>query len=34
MPELKTEYGYFVILTVIVTVCVTLFVQFRRRGWL
>ena len=34
MPELKTEYGYFVVLTVIVTVCVTLFLTFRRQGWL
>jgi magnesium transporter len=34
MPELKTEYGYFVVLTLIVTVCATLFWQFRRRGWL
>ena len=34
MPELKTEYGYFVVLAFIVAVCATLFVQFRRRGWL
>jgi magnesium transporter len=34
MPELKTEYGYFVVLAFIVTICATLFVQFRRRGWL
>ncbi len=34
MPELRTEYGYFVVLGVIVLVCVGLYVQFRRRGWL
>jgi magnesium transporter len=34
MPELKTEYGYFIVLTFILTICATLFWQFRRRGWL
>ena len=34
MPELRTEYGYYVVLAVIVLVCVGLYVQFRRRGWL
>lgn len=34
MPELKTEYGYFVVLAVIVTLCVTLYMRFRRTGWL
>jgi magnesium transporter len=34
MPELKTEYGYFVVLIVIVTICSGLFALFRRQGWL
>jgi magnesium transporter len=34
MPELKTEYGYFVVLGVIVLLCVTLFFRFRRAKWL
>jgi magnesium transporter len=34
MPELKTEYGYFVVLAVITIVCTALYVRFRRVGWL
>lgn len=34
MPELRTEYGYFVVLGVIVTLCAGLYVRFRRVGWL
>lgn len=34
MPELHTRYGYFVVLAVIVAVCVSLYVQFRRNDWL
>ena len=34
MPELKTEYGYFVVLGVIAAICVTLFVSFKRARWL
>jgi magnesium transporter len=34
MPELKTQYGYFVVLAVIATVCTLLYVRFRRAGWL
>jgi magnesium transporter len=34
MPELHTHYGYFVVLAVILTACVGLYVQFRRRDWL
>jgi len=34
MPELKTEYGYFVVLAVITTTCVALFVRFKRAKWL
>jgi magnesium transporter len=33
MPELKWTYGYFLVLAFLVTVCGTLFWQFRRRGW-
>ena len=34
MPELKTEYGYFVVLAVITIVCTALYVRFKRVGWL
>lgn len=34
MPELKVEYGYFVVLAGIVGACATLFWRFRRAGWL
>jgi magnesium transporter len=34
MPELKTEYGYFVVMVAIVAICATLFVRFRRAGWI
>ena len=34
MPELKWTYGYYLVIGVIVAICVTLYVQFRRNGWL
>ncbi|RVT41141.1 magnesium and cobalt transport protein CorA [Sphingobium algorifonticola] len=34
MPELKTQYGYFVVLAVITLICTALYVRFRRVGWL
>lgn len=34
MPELKTQYGYFVVLGVIVAICTILYLRFRRLGWL
>jgi magnesium transporter len=34
MPELKTQYGYFVVLAVIVITMVGLFMWFRRTKWL
>jgi magnesium transporter len=34
MPELAWEYGYFLVLAVIVTACVTLHRLFTRNGWL
>ncbi len=34
MPELNWEYGYFVVLGVIITVCVTLFTRFRKNRWI
>lgn len=34
MPELKTEYGYFVVLAVITIVCTALYLRFKRVGWL
>jgi magnesium transporter len=34
MPELKWEYGYYLVLGVTIAVCVTLYWRFRRAGWL
>jgi magnesium transporter len=34
MPELKWAYGYYFVIGVIVAICATLYVQFRRNGWL
>lgn len=34
MPELRMEYGYFVALGVIATLCGVLYVRFKRAGWL
>jgi magnesium transporter len=34
MPELEWKYGYFLIVGVMATVCVTLFIRFKRAGWL
>jgi magnesium transporter len=34
MPELRWRYGYFVILGGIATICVGLWLRFRRIGWL
>jgi magnesium transporter len=34
MPELRWEYGYPMVLLVILTVCVSLYVYFKRAGWL
>ena len=34
MPELHSRWGYPVVLAVIGTVCLTLYVRFRRTGWL
>jgi magnesium transporter len=34
MPELKWQYGYYVVLAVIASVCTVLYLQFKRREWL
>jgi magnesium transporter len=34
MPELKTEYGYYVVLVVILSLCAILYYRFKRTGWL
>ncbi|MGJ0392200.1 MAG: magnesium/cobalt transporter CorA [Methylocystis sp.] len=34
MPELKWAYGYYLVLGVTLTICVTLYWRFRRAGWL
>ncbi|MEF3366704.1 magnesium/cobalt transporter CorA [Methylocystis sp. 9N] len=34
MPELKWEYGYYVVLGVTLTICVALYWRLRRAGWL
>lgn len=34
MPELRWKYGYFVVLAGIATICIGLWLRFRRIGWL
>ena len=34
MPELKTTYGYFIVLAVIAVICTALFIRFKRVKWL
>jgi magnesium transporter len=34
MPELEWRYGYVAVWGVILLVCVTLYVRFKRSGWL
>ncbi len=34
MPELKTTYGYFIVLGVIAVICAALYIQFKRVKWL
>jgi magnesium transporter len=34
MPELRWQYGYFLVLAVMATACVGLYTAFRRSGWL
>ena len=34
MPELKTAYGYFIVLGVIAVVCSVLYFRFKRTGWI
>ena len=34
MPELKTRFGYFVVIGVIATVCTWLFIRFKRARWI
>ncbi len=34
MPELHSSYGYFVVIGLIAMVCSTLYITFRRSGWL
>lgn len=34
MPELKTTYGYFVVIGLIVVMCLILFVRFKKAKWL
>lgn len=34
MPELQWDYGYFVIVGIMAVICLTLYVRFKRAGWL
>lgn len=34
MPETKWEYGYFVVVGVMATICLSLYVRFKKAGWL
>ena len=34
MPELKTQYGYFVVIGIIALLCTVLYLRFKRARWL
>ncbi|MFD2677065.1 magnesium and cobalt transport protein CorA [Camelimonas lactis] len=34
MPELQTEYGYFIVITIILSLCGLLYLRFKRARWL
>ena len=34
MPELKTQYGYFVVVGIIALLCIVLYLRFKRARWL
>lgn len=34
MPELQWKYGYFVVVGIMAVTCTTLFIRFKRSGWL
>jgi len=34
MPELRWQYGYFIVVGLILIACVALYRNFRRKGWL
>ena len=34
MPELEWQYGYFIVVGVMAFICLTLYVRFKRSGWL
>lgn len=34
MPELKTEYGYYIVIIVILVICSALYIRFKKTGWL
>ena len=34
MPELRWKYGYFIVVGSMATICVSLYVRFKRAGWL
>lgn len=34
MPELRWEYGYYVVVGVMATICLSLYIRFKRAGWL
>ncbi|HRK24875.1 MAG TPA: magnesium/cobalt transporter CorA [Beijerinckiaceae bacterium] len=34
MPELESQYGYYIVLAVIISFCTLLFWRFRKNGWL
>ena len=34
MPELKLEYGYYIVMAVMAVICIALYARFKRVGWL
>ncbi len=34
MPELRWKYGYFLVVGLMATICISLYIRFKRAGWL
>jgi magnesium transporter len=34
MPELRWKYGYYLVVGVMATICISLYIRFKRAGWL
>jgi magnesium transporter len=34
MPEIRWQYGYFIVLITIIVICILLYSNFKRKGWI